>query len=108
MSEYLKAFLADWIKWVDGGAIDCEPFERRHGLCYCFEQWLEESDELDEDDQDNEIYALCDVFRADRLNAAYPFGGGQFFYEESGAEEMHLNPARIQWVRSKVAQFEVV
>jgi len=104
MSEHLKAFLADWIKWVDAGAVDGQPFERRHGLCYCFESWLEEIG-VAEGDADDEVYGLTDVFGADRLNRAYPFGGGELFYEESGADAMHLNENRIQWVRSKVAQF---
>lgn len=107
MSESLKEFLSAWIQWVDAGAPNRNPFERNLGLCVNFEYYLEEIG-VTEGDADGEVYGLTDVFGADRLNRAYPFGGGELFYEESGADAMHLNEQRIAWVRSKVAQFEVV
>ena len=105
MSDHLKAFLSAWIEWVDAGAPNHNPFDRRLGLCVSFEYYLEKIG-VAEGDADDEIYGLTDVFGADRLSRAYPFGGGELFYEESGADAMHLNPARISWVRQKVSQLQ--
>ncbi len=103
MSDHLKQFLQAWIEWVDAGAPDDEPFERRRGLCSSFEDWLDEHD-VDDDSKDDAIRTLTSEFRLDGLCKVYPFGGSEKFYEDSSGNEMHLNPDRIAWVRSKVAQ----
>ncbi|CAB3784557.1 hypothetical protein [Pararobbsia alpina] len=105
MSEHLKAFLTAWLEWVDTGAVDGEPFERRRGLCSSFEYWMDARN-IDCEHQEEECDGLTRAFRAAGLNRVYPFGGAEEFYEDSDANEMHLNPARIAWVRSKVAQHE--
>jgi hypothetical protein len=107
MSANLKTFLLDWLEWVAAGAVDGKPFERRHGLCYCFENWLDARDIVC-DEQAEECCNLTDAFVEDGLSRVWPFGGAEAFLEDSHADAMHLNPARIQWVRSKISQFEVV
>lgn len=103
MGKNLKTFLAAWLDWVDGGAPDSAPFERRRGLCSSFEEWNAERDfDIYEADQE-----LCDAFTADGLDETYPFGGAEVFYDAVDNREQHLNEASIQWVRAKVAQHEV-
>lgn len=105
MSANLKQFLAAWLEWVEKGAPDEEPFCRRRGLCANFEEWLcarNECEEKIEEENDQ----LLELFRADGFEPIYPFGGCEEFYAERDDDTMHLNEARLAWVRSKVAQFE--
>jgi len=99
MSEHLKNFLSAYLEWVDAGAQDGKPFSRRVGLCSNFR--CSAFCEFDID----EIKRVC---MADGLDENYPFGGEDQYGVEQSGYTMYLNPARIQWVRSKVAQFETV
>jgi hypothetical protein len=99
MSQRLKEFLAAYLSWVDSGAPDGQPFIRRLGLCSNFQNWAN-SYETDE-----EIHA---AFVADGLDVLYPFGGPDTYFDEQDAGKLHMNQERINWVRSKVAQHEVV
>jgi hypothetical protein len=106
MSERLKQFLSAYLKWVESGAKEEEPFSRRRGLCSNFEDWLWERKETVGQVQ-FENSQLFDLFRSDGLDSVYPFGGAEAFYDAMDSETQHLNQARIDWVRSKVAQHEV-
>ena len=104
MSEHLKAFLADWIKWIDSGAAQELPFDRSRGLCTSFEMWLESGD-AEASEIDDELYNLGELFESEGLRRAFPFSTFDSFCQEFKDSEMHLNAARLAWVRSKVAQF---
>jgi len=107
MSEQLREFLSDWIKWVDAGGDDGKPFWYRHGLCASFDYWLSNKGAAWYDIE-SERFQLVEVFKNDGLSAIYPFSSVEQFYEESDKDAMHLNKSRLAWVRSKVAQYEVV
>lgn len=104
MSKLLKTFLREWLTWAEGDALDDKPFKRRRGLCASFEYWLDARD-IHYRDINDELELLNQAFKDDRLEECYPFGGVELFYDESDADEMHLNESRLAWVRSKVEQF---
>jgi hypothetical protein len=99
MSQLLREFLSAYLEWVDAGAVNGEPFSRRVGLCSNFRGSAFCVSDIDE------IKRVC---MADGLDEHYPFGGEDQYGVEQSGYTMHLNPARIAWVRSKVAQFEMV
>jgi len=106
MSENLKAFLSEWLTWVEAGAMDNDVFERFCGLCSSF-KWHMRSKGISECDCESEVACLKDLFKSEGLDEEYPFGGQDVYMEEGLDETAHLNLARIDWVRSKVAQHEV-
>ncbi|WP_144156513.1 hypothetical protein [Paraburkholderia sp. BCC1885] len=101
MSDHLKAFLSEYLEWVDCGALNEEPFDRYVGLCTNFVFW-------DGYPGVEALKELKKAFADDGLDKAYPFGGCHMYDNEQDGGVLHLNIARIAWVRSKVAQFEVV
>lgn len=104
MSEQLKAFLAAYLAWVDAGAPHKEPFSRRYGLCSNLYDW---SLRLDYDGREALEKELDQLFALEGLDECHPFGGDKYL-EARESETQHLNMDRINWVRLKVAQYEVV
>jgi hypothetical protein len=104
MSDHLKAFLSAYLEWVDAGAEEGKPFARRWGLCSNLIDWSRTQGAEDHRALED---ALDGLFAADGLDQCYPFGFDESF-EARERETQHLNQARIAWVRSKVAQYEVV
>lgn len=108
MSPLLREFLQAWIDWVDAGAAECDSFTRYNGLCNNLTHWsISQRGAYDEAAGDAEE-CLLDLFKADGLDETYPFGGQSAYDEDRSNGTHHLNPARLAWVRSKVAQKEVV
>lgn len=104
MSEHLKAFLTAWIEWVDAGAPEGDPFSRHEGLCLN----VFDCPAIEPIGRGRVCRALEDQFAHDGLDGNHPFGGHAQYTAERQNAAHHLNPARIAWVRSKVAQYEVV
>lgn len=88
MTELLpetRAFLKDWLDWVDRGAPEGGPYYRTYGLCtnICHYNPIPF-----EEISDN----LSNIF-----SSRYPFGLANY---SSRAREktQHLDPARLEWV----------
>ena len=83
----LQAFYKAYAAWLDAGAPDLQPFDRRHGLCgaiqvYGMKRW----------------HIKRQLAEAG-LDTIYPFGGEYAFETEYDNATAHLNPDRIEWVR---------
>jgi hypothetical protein len=100
VSEHLKAYLSAYAAWVDAGAPDGEPFDRCIGLCTNILNWEGRPPGL--------VAGLKAAFKADGLDKRYPFGGEDQYDAAADNNEQHLNEQRLAWVRSKIAQYEVV
>jgi hypothetical protein len=103
MSELLHQFLSAYIAWVDEGAPHGDPFARDRGLCSNFEDWMF-GQCLSYEIGDREINDLSKLFASEGLDRGVPFGGLELYLDERDAHVLHLNPARIAWVRAKLAQ----
>jgi hypothetical protein len=84
-----RAFLRDWLDWVERGAPNRKPYRRYWGLC----------SNADEFDHSGGVSVdLCDAFKRD-----YPFGEGD--YSRRGrAETMHKCPKRLAFARKHAAE----
>lgn len=116
MSPELQEFYNSYQAWLERGAPDCEPYNRRYGLCYAIHtfvrikradvdvrtQWLSDFEmrtflcgemtaqfmrELAEDDGYPELKGI------------YPFGPMTTYHAEEVFRRAHLNVKRQAWVR---------
>lgn len=100
MSPKLKQFLTEWLQWADAGGKRHKnsAFSPFTGLCYCASQWggpwLEEELQsiLWKEFPDSGIHPA----------SSCPFGGVETYDRDVARHTMHLNPLRVNWVRSKV------
>lgn len=91
MTPQMRKFLTDWLEWAESGA-PLGVFHSSFGLCLCasFYGGIPLQREL-----------RC-MLVSDGLDRCFPFG--EYEYEYYGDRcEMHLDPQRLDWVRSKVA-----
>ncbi|HEX8894418.1 MAG TPA: hypothetical protein VF783_13900 [Terriglobales bacterium] len=100
MSDHLKAFLRDWIDWVDAGATDHPAFDRHRGLCTTLSRWMHQRGMPYPETSDLRL-ELKWAFSVDGLDTSYPFGEERY-NEFRDRDEQHLDSRRIAWVRSKV------
>jgi len=93
ISPELRAFLADWLAWVERGAPEGKPYWRRYGLCTGL--------------RENAPYSLAremgDHLARDLGNRYFPFGNDEYLAAKSEATQ-HLDPNRLAWVRAKLAE----
>lgn len=89
MSEKLKTFYRVYAAWLDAGAPEDCPFSRVYGLCSNLCSWIGFEVGLYEE-MDNQ-------FRKAGLDTNYPFDTHE---EYIVCYNMHLNPARVAWVRA--------
>ena len=85
MSPELRAELNKWLAWVERGAPEEEPYFRSDSLC-----WALIGHEAE----------LKELFIAQGLSTAYPFGGEDRFDSDLETSTMHENPLRLDWVRN--------
>jgi hypothetical protein len=106
MSDRLKEFLRLWLEWAESDAPNGKPFYRWDGLCLNYWDWLERvrAETGEQFKISKEVDLLEAQFKQDGLNPDHPFGGVDRYNRDSFHESMHLNPARLAWVRSKVGQ----
>ena len=92
-SEELTAFYRAYVKWLDDGAPDEQPFFRSFGLCSAIDVFL---DNLWKRSQiKNE---MSQQFEAAGLHARYPFGNIEYYRRmEKGTVYKQL--ARVTWAR---------
>lgn len=92
MSEALKEFYAAYAEWLDAGAPEYNPFVRKTGLCWNIFNMPFTYDELKE-----ACSEMKRQFKAAGLDVSYPFDTPMGY---SMCNEMHLNEARISWVKT--------
>jgi len=96
MTDELKTMLRDWLTWAEAGAPEHPQFRNYQGLCTNMHRfrysWLDEMETM-----------LAQEFGEDD---DYPFGGKDLYLEEAAREIMHLNPARLAWVRKVITRAE--
>lgn len=85
----LQQFYNDYAAWLDAGAPEGQPFSRGYGLC----------DNLYNQGCHKILRELKGHFKIEGYDTAYPFGGSEVFETETDDLTMHLNPARIKWVK---------
>jgi hypothetical protein len=99
--EFYKAYL----DWVGRNAPELKPFTKGTGLCHNFAEFIRSNYTNSNFHIKDCTITLKDQFREANLDVEYPFNEGD---DESYAYDVdcgmaHLNPARIQWVRDRVA-----
>lgn len=97
MDPILKAYLREWLDWVERGAPQNQPFSRSHGLCnnVCG------SSAQDKTHLEHQLgHALETSFPEDK---DYPFGYCAYLVRGS-AGTMHEDPKRLAWVREMLTE----
>lgn len=95
MSETLKKFLSEWLAWAELGAPEHKTFQPWSGLCYTLIRWGASSKV-----QCEFANLLIDTLDDDE----YPFGGQKIFDHDNHNQTMHLNEARLAWVREQLGK----
>lgn len=85
----LKEFYQAYAAWLDAGAPDLQPFDRRHGLC---SQAMKRPYSVP-------LNEIKKQFVDAGLDSLYPFGGEEVFDVEYDNATAHLNSERNEWVR---------
>lgn len=95
MSDELKKFLTEWLEWAENDGTEGK-FDPQFGLCYNYCQFC--------GGYNSNAYAeLAKMFKVDGLDDAYPFDKDGDAYEQDAIfSEIHKNPERRAWVRSKL------
>lgn len=83
-----RAFLRDWLDWVERGAPYAKPYMGFVGLCANSTYY----------DPNQEV--MCDLLRA--FDAYYPFGESDY-YRRQNASTMHECPKRLAWARANAS-----
>ena len=102
MSDELKAFLKAWYDWATNGAPENNEhdFKRWRGLCASV---LNNSINADDScELYSEFRRMLKAEFPGRAAWHYPFGGRQQYNQDSANHAQHLNPQRLEWVRSKI------
>ena len=95
ISRALHAYLTDWLAWVERGAPDGEPYHTFDGLCMAAYDFRDGP------------YRFASELQAALGGSPYPFGGKALFQRDMHGCSMHLNPARLTWVRQTIATAEI-
>jgi len=96
----LRSFLRSYMKWVNAGAPDGQPYSTCFGLCSAACRY--------DDDKDNRFpnqvyYGLGAMLERDfEENSNYPFGGCEVYLKSSGRH--HENPARLAWIAKTIEE----
>jgi len=102
MTKRLYEFLSAWLEWATEThgyqAPHGLPFLRCDGLCASTHRYFPCF--IDADLVEAELGKL---FRAEGLDKSYPFGGMAVHDRETREETVHLNEARLAWVRAKLS-----
>lgn len=82
LSHDTRAFLRDWLDWVDQGAPEGNPYSRLFGLC-----------------SNSVIYSKAAAFGLyQAFNTIYPFGAIDY-YDRKRDATMHECPKRLAFAR---------
>lgn len=91
-SDNLTKFYRAYLAWVDAGAITPQ-FSTHWGLCSAASFFC--ADDIRGELKRQFVLAFGD--------SEYPFGGRESYRRDSDHDEIHLNPARMAWVREHAA-----
>lgn len=92
-TDDLKDFLTEWLDAATGKNEKPSWFSRVFGLCHCARLWGGSTGR-------NAYGPLSEKIWADfPEESAFPFGGGNRYFEDKAAEVAHKNPERLAWVR---------
>lgn len=83
------SYLREWLDWVEAGAVEGEPFTREYGLC--------------SNAPDAAYAGLKEMLGADFGRDEYPFGDDDYDLRFDEFTQ-HECPARLAWVRAKLAE----
>lgn len=99
----IKCFLNTWLNWVDSGAEKHRLFDRSTGLCSSLQRMM----------CDMEIFTATEIsvtahefyIMLDRQRTPFDCEVQEITYaSECDKREMHLNPKRLAWARSKLKE----
>jgi hypothetical protein len=119
MSPELQEFYNSYQAWLERGAPDCAPYNRRYGLCYAIHtfvknKWLSDF---------RMRTFLCEEMTAQfmrelaehaydagypELKGIYPFGLKTTYHAEEALKRAHLNVKRQAWVRKHATNVKEV
>lgn len=99
MDEHLYKFLEEWLAWAEAGAKD-HTFKPYLGLCTNYSTWLKHK-QLPPDEG-----ALTRLLYDTAGSASFPFNTLDGYFLESEREGAPFNPARLAWVRARIAEWE--
>ncbi len=99
-SKKLTEFYNAYNNWLNAGAPNYEPFSRTAGLCYGIMTFSDENCKVARILKSE----MRKQFDAADLDNCTPFNNDENYYaDESDDRSMHLNPKRIEWVRSHLS-----
>lgn len=101
----IKAFLECYLNWVIAGHPETKMFRNRLGLCGLLVQFTREMVTSERNELSN---ILSFMFKADGLDIDFPFNNGNLndYYYESGIGKAHESSKRVEWVKSKLPDWE--
>lgn len=100
--EMLLNFYKAYAEWLDNEADEDDLFKRSEGLCSNLEKYLDNRG-LDFTESSVVSKIMVDQFVAARLDPYYPFNDDlNDYHYDIESKSMHLNTARVQWVRDRV------
>lgn len=102
-SPDLATFYADWLSWVDSGAIPWMSrynFSREHGLCSSLVNWCSSK----EKEVDWLLHEMSEQFKDMWLNSQFPFGKEDFL-DRVIPSRMHDDPKRLEWVQRRLEDY---
>ena len=102
MTREMREFLTAWLDWAQGGGCEYHEygsiFRTDTGLCSSIYRWAGGVHLL----YNNLLGELGYMLKAEGLDTAYPFDTKGSYDEAARLCTQHRNPARLEWVRSKL------
>lgn len=106
MNTIIELFLKSYLSWVQAGYPETKTFVVRHGLCGNLYRFLMRLD-IPVKSRMDLVSKLMQMFYADGLNAELPFDIDlRSFHRQAYTGNLHTDPVRIAWVKSKVPDWE--
>lgn len=117
MSPELQEFYNSYQTWLERGAPDCAPYDRRFGLCVgihtfirlsyadseCRLLWTTKEIMRKLMCEEIQLQFMGELEKGDNypeLIGIYPFGSSLKYYAEEARRSAHLNTKRKAWVRN--------
>lgn len=94
----MKAFLQDYLTWVDAGAPDQEPYWRQFGLCQAARMYMK-SNNLDF----SLTWELELLFIQEDKDTEYPFGHYNYI-TRANDKTQHEDPIRLDWIKKTIGE----
>lgn len=109
MNEHIYAFLVEWLAWAEGHDSEIEYY-MSSGLCHNFNLYrCFRNLGGHERDRFETLLSVTTRHQMDTdpsYDYLYPFGGFDLYEKEKFEGIQHKNPARLAWVRERIAEWE--